>query len=555
MCANPHRTRPWDGRARPAALPSVIGMSDAAVPPAPALPPVPPPPVPGGSPWAPPAYPGTAPGRFGPPLPPLPPSRFVLAKDEFWAAGKGAAAPGPVLLAAATVGAGAGVLAVGQRPGLGFAVVGAAVWAPAVPALVRRRAIGSLLLVGAAMALVGVVAVRDAPWLLTLCVLGSVGAGAAAVTDARTVPAVLAVPASAVAGVVRSLPWVRRGVGARLGGRRRQVVAGARSVAVTLVLLGVFTALLAGADGLFAAYLGDIDLDLGPARLVVGLLVGVLAAAAAHLALAPPAWGALGTRVPKPAPLGEWLLPVGSLAALVLGFIGLQVSALFGGHRHVLESAGLTYAQYARQGFGQLMAVTVLTLVVVGVAARRAPRSTPSERIATSAALGALCVGTLGVVASALRRMDLYVEAFGLTRLRVFVVAVEVALGVVLLLLLVAGVRWRGGWLPRAVVGVAAVALLGLAAVNPDALVLRHNADGALAGTLAEPLDVDYLRGLSADAVPDAADLPEPLRSCVLAGRRVPQPVDLAGWHLGRAQAIDALADVDLAPDACEDIP
>lgn len=554
MCANPHRTRPPDTTARRGVLPSVSGMSDAAVPPALPVPPAPSVPPPAPNPWAPPAYAGTVPGRFGPTPPPLPPSRLALAKDEFWSTARTSAAPGRVLAAAGLVGLGAGILAVGQRPGLGFAVVGAALWAPAVPALVRRRAVGSLLLVGAAMALAGVVAVRDAPWLLTLCVLGSLGAGAAAVTDARTVPAVLAVPLSAVVGLFRSLPWAGRGVAARLGGRRRQVVAGARSLAITVVLLGVFTALLAGADGLFAAYLGGIDLDLGPARLVVAVAVAAVAAAAAHLALAPPAWGSLGAPAPKAAPLGEWLLPVASLAALVLGFIGLQVSALLGGHRHVLESAGLTYAQYARQGFGQLMAVTVLTLVVVGVAARRAPRATRTERVATSAALGALCVGTLGVVASALRRMDLYVEAFGLTRLRVFVVAVEVALGVVLVLLLVAGVRWRGAWLPRAVVGVAAAALLGLAAVNPDALVLRHNADGALAGSLAERLDVDYLRGLSADAVPDAAALPEPLRSCVLAGRSVPEAVDLAGWNLGRAQAADALTGVEPAPDACDDL-
>ncbi|KGM14852.1 hypothetical protein N867_14790, partial [Actinotalea fermentans ATCC 43279 = JCM 9966 = DSM 3133] len=289
--------------------------------------------------------------------------------------------------------------------------------------------------------------------------------------------------------------------------------------------------------------------------LVVAAVVAVAAGAAAHLALVPPAWGALRAPTPRAARLGEWLLPVASLAALVLGFIGLQVSALLGGHRHVLASAGLTYAEYARQGFGQLMAVTVLTLVVVAVAARRAPRGTRAERLATSATLAVLCVGTLGVVASALRRMDLYVEAFGLTRLRVFVVAVEAALGVVLLLVLLAGVRWRAPWLPRAVVGVAAVTLLALAAVNPDGLVLRHNAQGWLSGSLAEPLDVEYLRGLSADAVPDAAALPEPLRSCVLSAQDVTPAVDLAGWNLGRTQALDVLADHEHVDDACHDVP
>lgn len=554
---------------QPGAGPAPAPQAPAGRPPAPPAPPAPghpPYPQPGVfQPYPQPAGPGpwAAPPSYGMPLTDpwlarpattLPPSRFAVAMSQFWERAADHA-PRGVLLGAAAVGAAAGVLAVGQRPGLGAALVGAVVWLPGVPALVRRRAVVPLILVAAAVALVGVTAVRDAPWLLVLCVLGSVGVGVAAVTDARTVPALAAVPLSAAAGFVRALPWAARGTVATFGGRRKQAIGLAKSVAVTVVLLGVFGALLASADGVFAGYLDGIDVDRGPARVFWTVVMASAAAAAAHLAIAPPGWGTLEAPRPRAARLAEWLLPVGALTALVLGFIGLQVSALLGGHRHVLESAGLTYAEYARQGFGQLMAVTVGTLLVVAVAARRAPRTTRTERLATSAVLAALCVGTLGVVASALRRMDLYVEAFGLTRLRVFVVAVEIALGVVLLLVLVAGVRWRGAWLPRAVVGVAAVTLLGLAAVNPDALVLRHNAEGALSGSLTEGLDVDYLRGLSADAVPDAAALPEPLRSCLLDGRSVPQAADVAGWNLGRERAIDALDGLEIREHPCADLP
>lgn len=514
---------------------------------------------PGGpGPWQPPTpYPGpyAGPYRPGPPSlnPAYRPSRLSQAVSDFWKVGKGSA-PGSVLLAAGAVGAGAGILVIGQRPGLGAALVGAALWLPGVPALVRRRAVVPLLLIAAAVALAAVTAVRDAPWLLTLCVIGSLGAGGAAVADARTVPALLAVPLSAGAGVLRGIPWGARGTVSRFGGRRTDVVAVVRGAAVAVVLLLVFGALLAGADDVFAAYVGGIDLDLGPQRVLLGTVVAVVATGMASLAIAPPGWGVLHAPEPRKAKLAEWLLPVGSLTAMVLFFIGIQVSALLGGHRHVLESQGLTYAEYARQGFGQLMAVTIGTLLVVSVAARRAPRSNRKERVVTAATLALLCLGTLGVVASALRRMDLYVEAFGLTRLRVFVVAVEIALGVVLLLVLVAGVRWRGEWLPRAVAGVAAITLLGLAVVNPDAMILRHNTQGALSGSLSEPLDVDYLRGLSADAVPDAARLPEPMRSCVLEGRRVPEPVDLAGWNWSRARALDALAGLEPIDDPCPQV-
>lgn len=487
-----------------------------------------------------------------------PPSALARALSEFWSSASGAPAgardvPGrtvatPQMLGAvAVVGVAGGALVVGHRPGLGVALVGAALWGPAVPALWRRRAVGGLLLVAAAVALAAVAAVRDAPWLVALCVLGSLGAGAAAVADARSVPALLAVPFTAVAGTARSLPWLSRGLARGVGGRRDAVLAAARSAAVTVVLLALVGALLASADGIFAAYVTGVDVGLLPARLVVGALVAVVAAAAAHLALAPPAWGDLGPRRPRAARLGEWLVPVASLAALVLGFIGLQVSALLGGHRHVLESQGLTYAEYARTGFGQLVAVTVLTLVVVALAARRAPRSSRRERAATSAALAALCVGTLGVVASALLRMSLYVDAFGLTRLRIFVVVVEAALGVVLLLVMAAGVRWRGRWLPRAVVGVAACGLLALAVADPDALIVRHNATARLD----VPLDVGYLRGLSDDAVPAAAALEEPLRSCVLAWREPAEPTGVAGWNLARDRAATVLASVELGGGAC----
>jgi hypothetical protein len=163
----------------------------------------------------------------------------------------------------------------------------------------------------------------------------------------------------------------------------------------------------------------------------------------------------------------------------------------------------------------------------------------------------ALCLGTLGVVASAILRMSLYVDAFSLTRLRVFVLAVEAALGVVLLLVMVAGVRWRGAWLPRAVVGVAAATLLALAALNPDALILRQNAAAYTAGDLDVPLDVSYLRGLSDDAVPAAAQLDEPLRSCVLAGREAPASTGIAGWNLARDRAAAVLAGFEADDDPC----
>ncbi|WP_081785172.1 DUF4153 domain-containing protein [Cellulomonas sp. KRMCY2] len=477
-------------------------------------------------------------------------SPFARSLTAFWGE-RHRTVPTGVLVTVVVAGVAGGGLVVGHRLGLGAALVGLLAWAAAVPALVRRRAVGDLVTAALSVALLGVVAVSDADWVVALCLATAAWAGAVAATSARSAPAVALSGISWAFGVVRALPWLTRAAGTLAGSRRGQLLVALRSVAVTGVLLVVFGLLFASADRVFASYLPRLDADLLPAQTVIGILVALTAATLAHLALAPPGWSSLTVRAGRPARRGEWLLPILALDAMVLGFVLVQIGALLGGHRHVLETAGLSYAEYAREGFAQLVAVTALTLLVVAVAVRRAPRVTDTDRAISRAALVVLCVGTLGVVASALRRMDLYVEAFGLTRLRLYVVAVEVVLAAILVLVMVAGVRWRGSWLPRAVVQVVAVAMLGLAVVNPDALIVRHNTTA----DLDVALDVSYLQGLSADAVPAMDDLEEPLRSCLLASVDVGPSEGLADWNLGRSRAAGVLAEASVAADVATACP
>lgn len=97
--------------------------------------------------------------------------------------------------------------------------------------------------------------------------------------------------------------------------------------------------------------------------------------------------------------------------------------------------------------------------------------------------------------------------------LRVLVLACELWLGAVYLLVLVAGARLRAGWLPRAVVGLGAAMLLGLAALDPEAFIVERNVERYAASA---QLDLQYLSRLSADAVPALASLPVPERVCAL---------------------------------------
>jgi hypothetical protein len=230
----------------------------------------------------------------------------------------------------------------------------------------------------------------------------------------------------------------------------------------------------------------------------------------------------------------EWAVPLGLLVLLFAAFVAVQLTVLFGGNRHVLETDGLTYADYARGGFWQLSFVTGLTLVVLAGATRWAPRAAPADRVLIRAILGALAGLTLVIVGSALHRMNLYADTYGLTRLRLLVACCEAWFGLVLLLVLGAGIRIRAPWLPRVALAAGVLALLGLAAADPDRLIAAYNIKQD------RTVDLIYLGNLSPDAVPAFAGLDPGRRDCLLTRMELRldrNPDDWRGWNLGRQRA------------------
>ena len=211
---------------------------------------------------------------------------------------------------------------------------------------------------------------------------------------------------------------------------------------------------------------------------------------------------------------------------------------LFAGDDFVLRPGGPDYAVYARGGSAQLGVVTILTLGVLAVLARWAGRWSRLELGLLRLLGGVLCGLTLVVVASALTRLNLYAHAYGFTVPRLLAFAGQVWVGLVVLLVATAGVRLRAAWLPRAVAAAAVAVLLGLVAVNPDAVIARtvlSRVDGPY------PVDYAYLRTLSADAI-------DVLRGTSLETQNCPwRPVDLEpdpwyAYNYGRSHARGVLA-------------
>ncbi len=154
---------------------------------------------------------------------------------------------------------------------------------------------------------------------------------------------------------------------------RRRPVAVLAGIGLALPLLVVLGLLLASADAVFADFFSWWG---SPETVIVhAVLLGVGAwgmAGLLRLSSADPAPAA--PRLPYRLGHVEATVVVGSLVALFTAFAVAQLIAVAGGAGHVLETAGLTYAEYARQGFFQLLAVAAITLVaLVGPAGGHRP--------------------------------------------------------------------------------------------------------------------------------------------------------------------------------------
>jgi hypothetical protein len=227
------------------------------------------------------------------------------------------------------------------------------------------------------------------------------------------------------------------------------------------------------------------------------------------------------------------------LNLLFLAFVVVQFRYLFGGRGLVESQVHLTYAEYARQGFFELVAVAALTLSVL-LLGDWLLRENPGAR-STFRLLALLLLALLGVVvASALQRMRLYMQQYGLTELRLYATGIIVWLAVVCAWFAVTVLRGRRHAFAVGALVAGFAATLCLNVLNPDALIARTNVTRPV-------VDVAYLAKLSDDAVPTLVsrltDLgPEQQRLLAHALlQRSQAGGDWRSWNASRSQAQQVL--------------
>ena len=180
----------------------------------------------------------------------------------------------------------------------------------------------------------------------------------------------------------------------------------------------------------------------------------------------------------------------------------VQFSYLYGGESHLLPAA-FTYAEYARRGFWELLAVTILNLTVLLGSMAYVNKENRTLYIAVRSLLTILVLFSLNMLFSAHFKMSLYEQAYGLTYLRVFV---HYFMGLVLVLFIVALANiWLGKPpLIKTYIIITLVFYTVLNYANVDLIIAKNNIERY---HQTGKLDVYYFHNLSYDAVPEAAKL------------------------------------------------
>lgn len=279
-------------------------------------------------------------------------------------------------------------------------------------------------------------------------------------------------------------------------------------IGIPMVLFA--TLLLSTADAIFAQILesvmGALDFSFLPENLIPIILMDVFGYVSVYCFLCSlTRKRILGER--RETVRREPLIAItfsGALSIVYLLFCGVQVAGFFLQERILPE--GYTYAEYAREGFFQLLFISVLNLFLVLFCRKYFRDSKILKGILTL-----VCICTYIMIASSAARMLLYISEYYLTFLRILVLWALLVLAILITGVLVSIYRESFPLFRYGMIVVTAFYIL-LAFSQVDYWIARYNTSQIKKvekeGELLYDFyyDISYLTDLSADAAPALAD-------------------------------------------------
>lgn len=212
---------------------------------------------------------------------------------------------------------------------------------------------------------------------------------------------------------------------------------------------------------------------------------------------------------------------------LYLVFAAIQITYLTGAFQAVLP-ADLTYSEYARSGFFELLGVSLINLILILLTVKGSDRHSAAGVVLRIESL-LLIAGSLVQWSSAMFRMKMYVDSYGLTLLRFWVTAFMLLILAIFLLLLAK--EFASGFpLFKSCAAAIILSLLLLNHVNSDAWIARYNINLYQA---TGRLDTAHFNELSDAAVPamlELIDLSDPVAAAEISSQLISRYQYLEGY-------------------------
>ncbi|QQS58902.1 DUF4173 domain-containing protein [Candidatus Peregrinibacteria bacterium] len=196
----------------------------------------------------------------------------------------------------------------------------------------------------------------------------------------------------------------------------------------------------------------------------------------------------------------ESAIILGSVNALFSLFLLVQCTYFFGGENNI-SIQGFTYAEYARRGFFELIAVAVFSLLLLLSTERYILRKNRSHVLHFKVLSTVLIFQIIVIMISAFLRLSLYESAYGFTTLRLYSHAFIILLAVIFCLLLFKIYRDAEGKVFVFQIFLSSILfLVAMNMGNPDAFIAQKNIERFFK---TQDLDISYLTSLSNDAIPE----------------------------------------------------
>ncbi|MBZ9688773.1 DUF4173 domain-containing protein [Clostridium estertheticum] len=180
----------------------------------------------------------------------------------------------------------------------------------------------------------------------------------------------------------------------------------------------------------------------------------------------------------------------------------VQFSYLYGGGNNFIPQE-FTYSEYARKGFFELVAVTIINFTILLTSMKFIKKDNKTINNVSNIFLTILVAFTFNMLFSAHYKMSLYEQTYGFTYLRIFVHIFMLMLFMLFIVALI-GIWKRNMPLNKAIIVIGLSMFILVNYINVDKIIASKNIDIYYE---TQKIDVQYLRSLSYDVIPEILKL------------------------------------------------